>query len=74
MVNRIIEDEKDTPEKTEFKKRIKDWGLRHSTLEEVFMKVRQFLSIKNLIFFRFQNKISKFKISCNYFIFTFCCT
>jgi len=36
---KIIEDERDTSEKREFKKRIKDWGLRHSTLEEVFMKV-----------------------------------
>ena len=40
--NRIIEDERDTDEKREFKKRIKDWGLRHSTLEEVFMKVNIF--------------------------------
>ena len=37
---RIIEEEKDTPEKREFKKRVKDWGLRHSTLEEVFIRVR----------------------------------
>jgi len=53
----------------EFKKRIKDWGLRHSTLEEVFMKVREFSLCKFYFLFRSQNRINKLKINCNYFTF-----
>ncbi len=33
-----------TPEALRFRAKIKDWGLSHTTLEEVFMKVLTILS------------------------------
>jgi len=58
MINkRIIEEEKDTPEKREFKKRVKDWGLRHSTLEEVFIRVRNKNTFSLIFINRYQSKV-----------------
>jgi len=37
-----------TPEAIQFKAKVKDWGLSHTTLEEVFMKVRK--TVNNILF------------------------
>lgn len=37
--NRIMENKSTNAEDLKFKSKIKDWGLSHTTLEEVFMKV-----------------------------------
>lgn len=58
-----MENKVTTSEALQFKAKVKDWGLSHTTLEEVFMKVRNVFYLFVNFVFRLQAALGSIKKS-----------